>query len=297
MTREQIRGYLFVIASAVIFGCMPLGAKFIYTNGVNAISLSFYRNLLAIPVMFLIVKGSGESLHVSRKVLLKLVILSVLECVLTPTLMYSSYNYISSGLSTTLHFIYPAAVILGETLFFKEKLHLRQAFCVALCLLGVSMFYSPSGSVNLYGSLLALSSGITYAAYIVLLSRFHLEHISGFKFSLYLSSICSLIMPLICIPTKSFTVPANPACWIACFVFSLILCVGAVVLFRQGTLLIGGQRASILSTFEPITSIFIGISLFHEPFGWRTAAGTLLILAATILIAVFDSKKTSAEAV
>ena len=139
MSQQKLRGYLFVIGSAVIFGCMPLGAKFIYANGVNAISLAFYRNLLAIPVMFLIVKKSGESLSVSRRDLVRLVILSILECVLTPTLMYSSYNYISSGLSTTLHFIYPAAVILGETLFFREKLGRRQQAAIVIILAAVAL--------------------------------------------------------------------------------------------------------------------------------------------------------------
>lgn len=284
------RGYLFVVCSAIIFGCMPLGAKFIYANGVNPISLAFYRNFLAIPAMYMIVKASGEPMRVSREDFKKLVVLSVLECVLTPTLMYQSYNYISSGTATTLHFIYPAVVILGETVFFKETLHLRQLLCVILCLLGVGMFYAPGGNINIFGSFLAILSGVTYASYITLLFRFHLEHISGFKFSLYLSCICSVIMPFICIPTRSLTLPGNLSCWVACFVFSLVLCISAVVLFRQGTLIIGGQRASILSTFEPITSIFIGILLFGEPFGWRTAVGSLSIICATILIAFFDTK-------
>lgn len=290
-----LRGYLFVIASAVIFGCMPLVARYIYANGVNPISLVFYRNCLSVPVLFLLVKKSGESLKVSPRDLMKLIVLSLLGSVLTPTLLYSSYNYIPSGTSTTLHFIYPAAVILGETIFCKVRLQLRQVLCVALCLLGVGMFYVPGGDLDPVGSALAIPSGITYAAYVILLSQFHLEHISGFKYSLYLSSICSLVMPFICIPTGNFTVPTNLNCWIVCFIFSLFLCIGAVVLFRKGTLLIGGQRASILSTFEPITSIFIGIVLFCEPFGWRTAVGSILIILATVLIAVFDTKQAKAS--
>lgn len=289
---RYFKGYLFVIASAVIFGCMPLGAKYIYANGVNPISLVFYRNCLSIPVLLWLVRRSGESLKVSRKDLIKLIVLSVLNSVLMPTLLYSSYNYISSGTATTLHFIYPAAVILGETVFCKVRLQARQVLCVVLCLLGVGMFYVPGGNLDPLGSALALLSGIIYAVYIILLSQFHLEHISGLKFSLYLSCICSVVMPILCIPTGNFTVPANLSCWIVCFVFSLILCVGAVVLFRQGTLLIGGQRAAILSTFEPITSIFIGIALFSEPFGWRTAAGSILVILATVLIAAFDRKRS-----
>ena len=42
-------GYLCVILSAVIFGCMPLGANFLYAQGVTPMSLVFLRNLLSLP--------------------------------------------------------------------------------------------------------------------------------------------------------------------------------------------------------------------------------------------------------
>ena len=32
---KLLKGYLFVIVSAVVYGCMPLGAKIIYAEGVN----------------------------------------------------------------------------------------------------------------------------------------------------------------------------------------------------------------------------------------------------------------------
>ncbi len=36
-----LKGYIFVILSALIFGLMPLMAKFIYAEGVNSITLVF----------------------------------------------------------------------------------------------------------------------------------------------------------------------------------------------------------------------------------------------------------------
>ena len=44
-------GYLCVILSAVIFGCMPLGANLLYAQGVTPMSLVFLRNLLSLPVL------------------------------------------------------------------------------------------------------------------------------------------------------------------------------------------------------------------------------------------------------
>lgn len=57
---QMIKGYLCVIGSAVVFGCMPLGAKIIYANGVNPVSLVSYRNILSLPVIFLILKAGKE---------------------------------------------------------------------------------------------------------------------------------------------------------------------------------------------------------------------------------------------
>ena len=69
---------------------------------------------------------------------------------------------------------------------------------------------------------------------------------------------------------------------------ALTISVGAVFLFQQGTFLIGGERAAILSTVEPITSLFIGTLAFREVIGTRTAVGSVLVIAAGTLIALFD---------
>ena len=41
-------GYLFAIISAVIYGSMPLMAKYIYADGVTPMTLVFLRNALSI---------------------------------------------------------------------------------------------------------------------------------------------------------------------------------------------------------------------------------------------------------
>ena len=55
MNRNQIlKGYLAVLLSAVIFGCMPLMVKRIYADGVNSLSVVFLRNVLSAPVVGLL---------------------------------------------------------------------------------------------------------------------------------------------------------------------------------------------------------------------------------------------------
>ena len=138
--------------------------------------------------------------------------------------------------------------------------------------------------------LISLASGVTYALYIILLDYFRLESLSRFKLSFYISATCAAVMLVVCLVTGTFRLPGNALCLGVCFLTAFLAGAAANVLFQNGTLIIGGQRASILSTFEPITSIVTGVLIFSDPFTLRSALGTVCVLAATVLIAVFDMR-------
>ena len=121
MNKRMIKGYIFAIASAVIYGLMPLMAKLIYADGVTPMTLVFLRNLFALPSLAILALSTQKTLKVPVRVLPKLSFISLFGCTLTPTLLFSSYNYIASGTATVFHFIYPALVALGGILFFKKK--------------------------------------------------------------------------------------------------------------------------------------------------------------------------------
>ncbi len=290
MNKQLIKGYTFIIASAVIFGLMPLMAKFIYTEGVNPPTLVFLRNIISVPILAILALATKISLTIHPRAILPISLIALMGCCITPLLLFSSYKHIPSGTATVFHFIYPAVVILGEAIFLKSKIKHAHWLSIFLCLAGIALFYNPDDSINLTGSILALLSGVTYALYIILLSGFKFKKIAGFTFSFYVASVCSLIMLIICVYTKQLMLPTSLKGWLWAFVFSVSLNVGAIVLFQKGTFLIGGARASILSTFEPITSIFAGIIVFNEAITLFTSIGAILVIGASILIAIADIK-------
>ena len=287
---NMVKGYLFVIASAFLYGCMPLGAKYIYAEGVNALSLVLLRNILAIPILAVVAKLQGQSLSISKKALIKIGIIGALGCCLTPILLFSSYQYLSSGTATVFHFIYPTAVVLGGIILLKERARASSFICVALCTVGICLFYNPSEPIDIRGSVLALLSGITYAFYILFLSYFRDKDVSGTNYCFYIAITCSITMSIVCILSGKFALPATIRGWALCVVFSITLGICAVMLFQAGTFIIGGQRASILSTVEPITSILAGALFLNEAITARTFAGSFLVVLASILVAWFDMK-------
>ena len=91
---------------------------------------------------------------------------------------------------------------------------------------------------------------------------------------------------------KQLSLPTTLSGWLLTIFFAFALNVGAVVLFQKGTFLVGGSRAAILSTFEPITSVIAGTIIFNERISYFTIIGTILVISASILIAVSDIRST-----
>ncbi len=290
MKRKLILGYAYIIISAVIFGCNPLLVSFLRNEGLNSISLVLLRNMLSIPVLAILALRQYGTLRVPAKALPSIGAIGMMGCCITPILLFSSYSYIASGTATVFHFVYPAVVVIVGVIFFREHVSRGSLISVIICVMGICLFYTPGQPLDWRGSAFALISGVTYAIYILLLSHFRFPKVTGFLFSLYVSIISCVVILIICLLGRMLTLPTTFAGWLYCFAFSLIINVCAVVMFQQGTFYIGGQNASILSTLEPITSIFVGALVFHEAIGLQTAAGSILVILASILIALTDIK-------
>ena len=282
------RGYLYAVLSAVIYGCMPLMAKNVYADGVNPMTLVFLRNVLSLPILAVLAYRQYKTLAIPVKLVPTIGFMAAMGCCITPILLFSSYQFVESGTATVFHYIYPAIVVGAEMLFLKKEVHKNNIFCVLLCVVGIGLFYSPEQTPNLTGSVLALSSGLTFAIYVVMLAHFDSSRISGFLFSFYVAAFSSIVALLFCFAGGGLALPQTLAGWGLCLLFSLLVTTGAVVLFQQSAFLIGSERTSILSTLEPITSLVIGFFVFKEPMGIRVLIGAALVVTASLLIAVFD---------
>ena len=288
-------GYFYIILSAVLFGCMPLMARKIYAEGVNSMTLVFFRNAMSLPFLAALAALKRESFKVAPRTLLPVLTIGVFGCALTPFLLFSSYNYINGGTATVFHFVYPAVVLLLEFIFLRNSVNRVSVGAIVLCLVGIGLFYNPAEGLNFTGSLLALSSGVTYAIYIFLLGRFDRRGMGGYVFAFFVTLGSTVVLGAVSLISGSFAFPTTLTGWVLCIVFAILINVGAVVLFQSGTFIIGGQKASILSTFEPITSLIVCFFAFSETPTWLSLVGALLVIAATVIIAVFDGKKAKAE--
>jgi len=290
--KSHYKGYILIILSAVIFGFMPIGAKIVYEGGGNSFSLVFYRSVFALPTLFiLILRKKDVSMSITKEEFKKITILVVGGLALTPILLFSAYNYISSGTATVVHFVYPIFVLLGCAIFFGEKINNIKRICVVLCMAGIIFLSSPLELGSILGLSLSFISGISYAFYIIYLDKSGLKNMYHFKLGFYAAIVGCIVMLIFTLATGKLVITMTPKAWIATIIFANAITVGAVVLFQIGVQTINSQKAAILSTFEPITSIIIGVLFMGEVLTFKIAVGSILILTSVIILTVFDKEK------
>ena len=282
------KGYLFAILSAVLYGLMPLMATFIYAEGVNAQTLVVLRNLLPLPVLAVLALKKQKDLKIPLKALPSFLLIGLVGMCITPVLLLGSYNYIDSSAATVIHFIYPAFVVVGGVIFLKEKASKSGILSILLCMAGIALFYSPTKPLNLKGAAVALASGITCAVYVLLLANFKYKSISAFTVSFYVCGFGSLFSLAYCLATKSLVLPHTSLGWVLSGIFAFSITVGAVLLYQQSIFIIGGARASILSTLEPITSLVVGVFILKEQPTALMLCGSVLVISASLVIAIND---------
>ena len=62
--RQLLKGYIFVIFSAVIFGSLPALVKSIYAEGGNSLSVILWRNLFSAPLAGIIACCQHKTLRI-----------------------------------------------------------------------------------------------------------------------------------------------------------------------------------------------------------------------------------------
>lgn len=282
---KRITGIAATISSAVFFGLVPLFVKTISAGGGNSVSCAFYRFFLSLLPLYIIIRFKKIPMKISLPQLAKIILITTFGYGGTAVLLFSSYNFIPSGMATTIHFTYPVFTIIGCIIFCRAKIKPLKLFCAALSMTGILLFYDGDMGVNMTGMGLAFLSGITYAFYIIYLRESGLQSMPTVKLIFYMNAVASAMILIMSLATGEFTTELTMQAWIAAVLFAVLASLIGVFGFQLGVKYIGPENSAILSTFEPITSLVIGALLYNEIFSVRGVLGCVCILISTIIVA------------
>ncbi len=278
---------LFVIVSAIAFGAIAIFAKTAYLAGADPISVLFLRFSIAsaamIPWILL-----GKIRFPKGRFLFGLILMGGIGYVGMSFCYFTALTMASAGLVAILLYLYPAMVTLFSTLFLKEPLTKAKIWALFFALLGTFLTIGPRGGGEPLGILIAMTAPFIYAAYILLGSRI-LKQISVLSSSTVVMISASLVFGG-AVAIKGLQLPQTWWGWGSVLGIALLSTVIAIIAFFAGLERVGPTSASVLSTFEPMTTVVLASLFFKEEVGFLRMMGGILILMAVVLLARSEFK-------
>lgn len=279
-----MKGKTYLAASAFIYGIAPMLSKIAYEGGANAMTLTFLRTFLMLPPLFVFMKMRGQSFKISVREFYKIIILGMVGGTLSNVSLYLAYDYIPTGLATTLHFIYPLMIIVVSALVYHEKIKKVQLGAVMLVTAGIFMFVNLRSRASTIGVLLAVLSGVFYSFYVVYLDYSGIDKMDFVKLTFYQMIIMSAGTLVFGAATNTISFSQlTTEGWMFSAIISLIVTAGAIPLFQLGVRYEGASTAGIVSAFEPITTLVMGAAFLGETMtALQMAGGALILIGVTL---------------
>ncbi|MDF2672012.1 MAG: putative Integral rane protein [Clostridiales bacterium] len=283
---SKLQGIFYAMLSSAAFGLMPIFAKTAANNGSNTLTILSLRFSLAFVMLLAYLLFTKTDFKVNKKQLILLLLIGGLGYTSTGLTLFFSYNYIPVGVATTMHFLYPAVVMIFNYFLYKEKITRNKIIALFISLSGVYVLVGIKATgFNLFGSVLAIISAFALTGCVMGMNHPEVKKVSNIISVFYFSLSAGAILIFYTLVTGNFNLPLNLPAVSSIIGISLISTIISIALFMKALKIIGPTSTSILGTFEPIVSIIMGIILFKEKLTPIMAAGTILILLSVIILA------------
>ena len=284
---NRFQGFFFGMLASSTFGLLPLFTLPIMAGGMTTDSILTYRMFFASMLIALLMKLRRISFQVSLKELGWFAFLGFFYYG-SAALLFQAYGGMSSGMATTLHFLYPVGVTLIMALVFKQKPSPFTLVAIVLALSGVALLSLRGGateSTSLVSILLVLLSGLCYAIYLVTVNNVPLLRAQdNQKLTLYVLLSAGVFFLVNASLGQGLQPIGDVKSGGLLLLMALLPTLVSNLALVRAIKSIGSTLTSVLGAMEPLTAIIIGILVFDETVTGVMALGTLLILAAVTLI-------------
>ena len=284
----QTKGVILAIISAICYGMNPLGALFLYEEGLNVNSVIFYRFIFASILLTIFMLIKKDSFYLKFKEIILLALLGLLFGISAISL-FNSFLYMDAGLASTVLFIYPIFVAIIMALFFKEKNSIITILSIIFAFLGVVLLYESDGAnVSNFGIFLVIVSSLCYAIYIVIINQY--LKISALKVTFYSMLFCTITILIHSFFDSSLNIMPliNFNMWFYTLFLALVPTIISLLFLIKAIQIVGSTSASILGALEPLTAVLIGVYVFNEKITFWLVIGIVFILFGVLLIVLKD---------
>ena len=281
-------GFVVGLLAAICYGFIPFFTLPIKQGGAEQFmsdpTILFYRFGFASIILAIVMIARRISFKVTRGEIVTLIYLAFISDG-SALFLIDGYNYMSSGVATTLHFMYPVVTAIIMMTFYNEARRLSTILAVCMAVGGVGILsWDPTGSTSLRGVVIVLISAVCYALYLIRVNRSRAATMNSSKLVFYVMFIGALIFGAEALRQGNFTMINTSLQWqnLASLAFICTFVTNVSLVFSVKR--IGSTMTAVLGALEPLTAVIIGCLVFHEAFNWQVMLGIALIIPAVIII-------------
>jgi drug/metabolite transporter (DMT)-like permease len=282
-TSSPLRGYLYGLVVALVWGAQPVVATFGYRAGLNAFDLTLLRftasGLLMLPLFL-----RRDPLHAGGLGWRRAAVFMLLAGPLYNAVLIGGLTWAPSSHSSL---IYPAFTPVFTALLAKWMLDRRERIPVAGLMLLVSGVLAvklgavlhPSAGVApdaWRGDLLFIGAALMWSFYTVLMRRWNADPLAVVT-AVQVGGLLYLPVHFLWQGTRILRIDAQ-AMAIQALYQGVLVSVIAVLLFNLAVRRLGA-KASMFTALMPVVGVGMAVALLGEPLTLSLIAGTVLIVA------------------
>lgn len=294
--RIKFNGVFYASLSSASFGFSPLFSLGLLAAGLSGFDVLSYRWLIAGLVLMIYAFFKKKSLRInSFSEGWKIAILSILRSITSITLLIG-YANISSGIASTINFMYPVIVTICMMLFFGEKRSFMDIVAILVSIFGVYLLASGDsiiveGGNTRVGLICSLISAFSFAAYYIAMKQMRADKIEVVKFTTWVMLLSALYF-IVCafIFEGRITMITGGKNWLNILGLGLWATMVSNITGVKAIRRIGPTHTSILGALQPVTAVILGVLFLGEHLYIRSCIGITLILAAVSVVVMHQKK-------
>ena len=296
--RLRINGMFYAALSSASFGFSPLFSLGLLAAGLSNFDVLSYRWLIAGIVLMVYAACKKKSLAInSFDEAWKIVLLSILRAITSITLLIG-YANISSGISSTINFMYPVIVALCMMIFFGEKRTWVDFIAIVGSFFGVYLLASGDsiiveGGNTQLGLACSLISAFSFAGYYILMKQVKADKIEVVKFTTWIMMLSAFYFIICAIIFEGrLTFVSDGKSWMNILGLGLWSTMVSNFTGVKAVRRIGPTMTSILGALQPLTAVILGVLFLNEHLGMRTIAGiSIIMVTVTFIVAHQQTRK------
>lgn len=286
-------GIILALSAAILWGFSGNIAEYIFNN--SNLNVGIYTTLrMFFTGVLLLIYGlytnnikQIKNLLLNKKTILNLIFYSIVGIALLQYSFALTVSLSNAAFTTLIQFLTPLMILIYLSLKYKKIPKNIEIICTLVALLGMFLMITAGNintlKVSIFALILGLFSAITFTFYILYAKNlFHLPTTIIIGLGMIIGSIS--IMPFVNFETIIELKKIN-----ILIAFSFNVLFGNILpfyLFSESTRYISAKITSLISGFEPLTALFIGILFMNNNFEYIQIIGAFLIIISVTLLSI-----------